>query len=113
LVRVICPVCKTVDPDPEVPEEWVHLQMGKVGTLYRGAGCERCAGTGFWGRIGIFELFLIDDPIRRMILQGADVIQIREAARKNGMKTLLEDGLEKVKASLTTLPEVLRVTQEV
>ncbi|MEW6188415.1 MAG: type II secretion system ATPase GspE [Thermodesulfobacteriota bacterium] len=113
LVRLICPVCKTVDPAPAVPEEWVHLQVGDMGTLYRGAGCERCAGTGYWGRIGIFELFLIDDLIRRMILQGADVIQIREAARKNGMKTLLEDGLEKVKASLTTLPEVLRVTQEV
>jgi general secretion pathway protein E len=113
LVRVICPVCKVVDPSPADQEELVHLQMGKIETLYKGTGCEQCAGTGFWGRIGIFELFLIDDTIRRMILKNADVIQIREAARANGMKTLLEDGLDKVKSAMTTLPEVLRVTQEV
>jgi type II secretory ATPase GspE/PulE/Tfp pilus assembly ATPase PilB-like protein len=91
----------------------MHLQMGKIETLYKGTGCEQCGGTGFFGRIGIFELFLIDDSIRRMILKNSDAIQIREEARRKGMKTLLEDGLEKVKASLTTLPEVLRVTQEV
>ena len=113
LVRVICPACKVIDPAPAVQEELNHLQMGKIDTLYKGTGCEQCAGTGFFGRIGIFELFLIDDSIRRMILKSSDVIQIREEARRNGMKTLLEDGLEKVKASLTTLPEVLRVTQEV
>jgi len=113
LVRVICPVCKSVDPTPAVQEELIHLKMGNIETLYKGTGCEQCAGTGFWGRIGIFELFLIDDPIRRMILKNSDAVQIREAALGNGMKSLLEDGLKKVKASLTTLPEVLRVTQEV
>jgi general secretion pathway protein E len=113
LVRVICPACKAIDPAPAVQEELIHLQMGKIETLYKGTGCDQCAGTGFFGRIGIFELFLIDDSIRRMILKTSDAIQIREEARRNGMKTLLEDGLEKVKAGLTTLPEVLRVTQEV
>jgi general secretion pathway protein E len=113
LVRVICPACKTVDPSPTVPEEWMHLTGGTAGPLYKGSGCEQCAGTGFYGRIGIFELFIVDDEIRRMILAGADDIRLRETARKKGMKTLLEDGLEKVKASLTTLSEVFRVTQEV
>jgi general secretion pathway protein E len=113
LVRVICSACKVVDPAPAVQEELIHLRMGKIENLYKGTGCEQCAGTGFFGRIGIFELFLIDDSIRRMILKNSDAMQIREEARRNGMKTLLEDGLEKVKASLTTLTEVLRVTQEV
>jgi general secretion pathway protein E len=82
-------------------------------TLYRGKRCEKCAFTGFFGRSGIFELLLVDDDIRTLILRNSDSNQIREAARKHGMKTLLEDGAEKVKAGMTTLSEVLRVTQEV
>ena len=113
LVRVICPACKVVDPAPTVQEELVHLRMGNIKTLYKGTGCEQCAYTGFYGRIGIFELFLVDDHIRRMILNNEDAQKMREVARQNGMKTLLEDGLEKVRDTHTTLNEVLRVTQEV
>ncbi len=113
LVRVICPVCKVVDPAPTVQEELVHLRMGNIKTLYKGTGCEHCAYTGFYGRIGIFELFLVDDHIRRMILNNEDAQKMREVARQKGMKTLLEDGLEKVRDTHTTLNEVLRVTQEV
>jgi general secretion pathway protein E len=113
LVRVICPVCKVADSTPAGQEELAHLKMGRIENLYKGTGCEHCAFTGFLGRIGIFELFLIDDEIRRMILKNLDALQMREAARKKGMVTLLEDGLEKVRAGMTTLPEVLRVTQEV
>jgi general secretion pathway protein E len=113
LVRVICPVCKVVDPAPAVQEELVHLRMGNITTLYKGTGCEHCAYTGFYGRIGIFELFIIDDEIRRMILKNEDAHQMREVAKQNGMKTLLDDGLEKVREAQTTLNEVLRVTQEV
>jgi len=112
LVRVICPLCKVLDPAPKVQEELVHLQMGDISTLYKGSGCEHCAQTGFFGRIGIFELFLIEEDIRKMILKQEDAHQMRAAAKEKGMKTLLEDGLEKVKAGLTTLNEVLRVTQE-
>jgi general secretion pathway protein E len=90
----------------------VKLGFDRDVTLYKGAGCERCAGTGYYGRAGIFELLTIDDDIRKMILKNSDSNQIRELARKNGMRTLLEDGVEKVKAGLTTLSEVLRVTQE-
>lgn len=113
LVRIICPVCKVVDPAPTVQEELVHLRMGNIKTLYKGTGCEHCAYTGFFGRIGLFELFLVDDQIRRMILNNEDAQKIREVARQNGMRTLLEDGLEKVRDAQTTLQEVLRVTQEV
>ncbi|MFH0787161.1 MAG: type II secretion system ATPase GspE [Pseudomonadota bacterium] len=112
LVRIICPACKVADSNPSDQEELAHLKIGNIRTLYKGTGCEQCAFTGYWGRIGIFELFLIDDEIRRMILKNGDSNQMREAARKKGMRTLLEDGLEKVKEALTTLPEVLRVTQE-
>ena len=78
-----------------------------------GKDVKNAAFTGYYGRLGIFELLLVDDDIRTLILKNADSNQIREAARMHGMKTLLEDGAEKVKAGLTTLSEVLRVTQEV
>jgi general secretion pathway protein E len=113
LVRVICPLCKVEDPFPLGQEEMSHLRMGGIKTLYKGTGCEQCSFTGFYGRIGIFELFNVDDDIRKMILKNVDAQQMRETAKRKGMKTLLDDGLEKVKESHTTLNEVLRVTQEV
>jgi general secretion pathway protein E len=113
LVRIICPYCKVIDPTPSAQEELVHLKMGNIRTLYLGTGCEHCAHTGFFGRIGIFELFIVDDTIRRMILNNEDAQKMREVAKQNGMRTLLDDGLEKVRDAQTTLNEVLRVTQEV
>lgn len=112
LVRVICSFCKEVDSSPVNKEE-----MGKLGIntdiyLYHGRGCERCASTGYYGRAGIFELLVVDDDIRKLILKNADSNQIREVAKQHGMKTLLEDGAEKIKEGATTLGEVLRVTQE-
>ena len=108
LVRAICPSCKEPDPTA-VPREHDSLNISKA---YRGRGCEHCAFTGYRGRIGIFELIVVDDDMRSMILQKVDSSQIRELARRNGMKTLLEDGIEKIKAGTTTLNELLRVTQE-
>ncbi len=113
LVRVICPHCKEVDSSAADKEEIRLIGNGKPFTFYRGAGCEECAWTGYHGRTGIYELISIDDDIRRLILKNADANEIREAARKNGMNTLLEDGVQKIKAGLTTLNELLRVTQEV
>lgn len=113
LVRVICPVCKERDPSTFDKEELTILGMGSNATLYRGKRCENCTFTGYYGRTGIFELLSVDDDIRKLILRSADSNQIRESARMHGMKTLLEDGAEKVKAGITTLSEVLRVTQEV
>ncbi len=93
LVRVVCPECKELKPDGNV----------------RGTGCERCAYTGYHSRSGIFELLVVDDAIRKLILANADAIQIRNAARAHGMATLLEDGTRKVGSGITTLAEVLRV----
>jgi general secretion pathway protein E len=112
LVRVICPACKERDTSIASKEESTILGADNDITLYRGKRCEKCAFTGYYGRSGIFELLVVDDDIRRLILSNADANRIRETARGHGMKTLLEDGIGKVKAGITTLSEILRVTQE-
>ena len=113
LVRVICPSCKTPDPSAADREELARLGIAGGEVLYRGAGCEHCSHTGFFGRLGIYELLTIDDMIRGLILRSADANQLREAGRQRGMRTLLEDGTDKIREGFTTLSEVLRVTQEV
>jgi len=112
LVRVICPICKVPDTSPADTEHLALFGIDSSTPLFRGEGCEQCAQTGYYGRNGIFELLVVDDDIRRLILKNSDSNDIRQTARKNGMKTLLEDGAEKIKAGTTTLAEVLRVTQE-
>jgi general secretion pathway protein E len=74
-------------------------------------GCEKCSNTGYWGRTGIFEFLRMTDDIQRLILGKKDSNLIKEAARKNGLRTLREDGWLKVKQGITTISEVLRVTQ--
>lgn len=113
LVRVICPNCKEVDRSLAEKEELKALGIAADRDLYKGRGCEKCSFTGYYGRMGIFELLVVDDLIRSLILAKADANGLRETARRQGMKTLLEDGADKVKAGITTLSEVLRVTQEV
>lgn len=112
LVRVLCPSCREVDPSAADREEIALLGIGSDMTLYRGRGCEQCSFTGYYGRSGIFELLPVDEEIRSLILQNADANELRQAAVKRGMRTLLKDGSEKIKAGMTTLSEVLRVTQE-
>lgn len=112
LVRIICPVCKEKDSTATNKEELRLFGIDSAKPLYRGRGCEKCAHTGFYGRSGIFEMLVVDDEIRKLILKNADANQIRETAKKLGMKTLIEDGAEKIAAGATTLSEVLRVTQE-
>jgi general secretion pathway protein E len=113
LVRVICPHCKVTNlsgddlGDIALPGEPANV------TIHRGKGCEKCAFTGYLGRLGIFELLVIDDNIRRLILKTTDAAELRKMAIKLGMKTILEDGNDKVRKGITTLSEVYRVTQEV
>ncbi|KJU82015.1 type II secretory pathway, ATPase PulE-like protein [Candidatus Magnetobacterium bavaricum] len=80
--------------------------------LSRGAGCQRCNHTGYWGRIGIFELLTIDSEVISLIDKGVDYTRINTHAVNNAMVTLRADGLSKVAAGITTLTEVLRVTQK-
>lgn len=112
LVRVICPYCREIDNEAIKDERTKELFTGANVTLYRGRGCEKCAYTGFLGRSGIYELLTIDTSIHNLIIKNADVQQIRAAARKNGMRTLMEDGLLKVKDGVTTINEIFRATQE-
>jgi general secretion pathway protein E len=105
LVRVICPFCKKPDGTRVTPD-------GESVETYRGAGCERCFGGGYTGRVGIFALMELNDEIRKLIMANADAAEITSAARRNGMGNLREDGWMKVRSGLTTADEVLRVTQE-
>jgi len=113
LVRKICPDCRVLDTSAANREELRACAIEADVPLYRGTGCEKCAQTGYHGRSGIFELLVVEDDLRRLVLRNADANEIRETARAHGMKTLLEDGAEKVKSGITTLSEVFRVTQEV
>jgi type II secretory ATPase GspE/PulE/Tfp pilus assembly ATPase PilB-like protein len=78
--------------------------------FYRGIGCKKCRNTGYLGRIAIHELFVTTSDIQEMIAENASLRKIRELAIKNGMTSLRLDGLNKVKAGVTTIDEVLRVT---
>jgi general secretion pathway protein E/type IV pilus assembly protein PilB len=82
----------------------------KGATFLRGAGCAACHGTGYSGRIGIFEFLTVDDELRQLIHAGAGVAPLRLAARRAGMKGLREDGWRAVSAGLTTIEEVVSIT---
>jgi type II secretory ATPase GspE/PulE/Tfp pilus assembly ATPase PilB-like protein len=105
LVRTICPNCRTGDGDRLTPD-------GEMIETFRGAGCDQCFGSGHTGRVGIFEMMELNDEMRRKIVANADAIDLTESARRNGMRNLREDGWLKVKQGVTTVDEVMRVTQE-
>ncbi|MFA5839426.1 MAG: GspE/PulE family protein [Candidatus Margulisiibacteriota bacterium] len=107
LVRTVCKKCqeKIAVPD-SLKQKYPDLKF-----TYHGKGCKSCKNTGFRGRMGIFELLLPDEAIRKMINDKISSDQIRKYAVEHGMRTLYDDGMEKVKAGLTTLDEVLRVTE--
>jgi len=113
LVRVICPDCKeTYTPEMGVMEELgVSQSELKENPIFKGAGCEKCSHTGFRGRKGIYELLLMNDNIRELILEKAPSNVIKEKGRSQGMQTLREAGWHKVKEGISTISEVLRVTQ--
>ncbi len=112
LVRCICENCK----EEFVAERDLVAGLGPGGdqllgqTLYRGHGCSSCGLTGYKGRKGLFEIFLVNDEIQKMIFSKIPVAEMREHARELGMRTLREDGLRKIASGLTTVEEVMRVT---
>lgn len=111
LVRQICPHC--IVPYKPVQQELdragITKSMLSKGSLFKGKGCDKCLNTGYTGRLGIFELLIISDNIKKMVMTGADASSIKEQAIKEGMITLLHDGAQKAVKGLTTLEEVLRV----
>jgi general secretion pathway protein E len=114
LVRTICAACRrSYAPSPE---ELTRLGLSRAAegrsiTLARGAGCEACAGSGYRGRVALYEILLVDDQVRRLIMAKADAGAIRDAAVAAGMRTLRVEGMAKVLQGVTTAEEVLRVTQ--
>ncbi len=115
LVRINCPHCLEDIEYPSEVLEQIGFLSEKNNELYsfvHGKGCYACLQTGFYGREGIFELLMIDDKIRDLIMQRASAGEIRKQAIVNGLKTLRQDGAIKVKAQKTTISEILRVTQE-
>ena len=109
LVRVICPKCK----EKHTPSEEVLKDLGlkeKV-AFYKGKGCNTCKKTGFSGRIGIFELLILDEDIRKMIVAKKSSDEIRKRAIAKGMSTLFANGIAKAKSGITTVEEVLRTTK--
>lgn len=114
LVRIVCPDCrqKYSPGEEELREIGIHSALAGKKPLYRAVGCEHCLGTGYRGRTGIFELLVLDDDIRTLILKNYDSNTIKRTATEKGMLTLRQDGAKKVLKGITTIEEVLRVTQE-
>lgn len=113
LVRTICPNCKTPYKPTPAERATFHLEENGDLTLYRGKGCKMCRGSGYRGRIGIYELLMIDSTIQQLILNNASAREIREAARATqGMTFLREEGIARVLQGVTTLEEVGRLTFE-
>ena len=113
LVRVVCQKCK----QPYMPSETlleatgITPEMVATATFTKGRGCSSCQGSGFRGRLGIFELMLMSTKVRELTFNEAPTEQIRRAAMGEGMKTLYWDGIQKVLRGVTTLEEVFRVAK--
>ena len=111
LVRKICPKCKEIYQ----VSEHIHGYLERAGLgsqeLYHGAGCDHCRGSGYVGRVGIYELLVIDEKFRDMIHKDSSIDSMRRVFCQSGRRSLFDDGIIKVKQGLTTIEEVLRVTE--
>jgi type IV pilus assembly protein PilB len=111
LVRKICPKCKKKYQVPDKMREHIKRCGIKTKNFYHGSGCKNCRDSGYVGRVGIYELLVIDDAFRNMINKDSSVSNMRRIFHKSGNRGLFEDGLIKVNQGLTTIEEVLRVTE--
>ena len=110
LVRKLCPNCRVAyEPEPNERRQ-IERTTGPVEVLYKPKGCPRCRNLGYSGRVGVYELFVPDDDCAELMSRGGTLNELRVAATKAGMADLRTDGMEKVKAGMTTLEEIHRVT---
>jgi type IV pilus assembly protein PilB len=110
LLRLICPKCKNAYVPPADAMRRLGMQVdGQKVKFYRGQGCDYCKNTGYKGRVGVYEMMVMNDPIRELALARASSHRIKEVAVQTGMKTLKDDATEKVLLGMTTLEESLRV----
>src|SRR6266568_4469271 len=112
LVRVLCPQCKQEDTSPAATAFKAELEFPANLPIYRAVGCRECRQTGYHGRRAIFEWMDSNNQIRQMILKNCSSDQLREAARRAGMRTLAEDGWRLIRQGVTTPEEVLRVSKD-
>ena len=102
-------------PLPELVEELklqTYAEDGKAVTLFRPTGCEECGGSGYFGRLSLTEVLVMNDELRRLVMRHANAGEIQQAAIDDGMDTLRQDGLRKSVQGLTTLEEVARVAED-
>ena len=112
LVRVLCPRCKEAYELPPESLERLQIPVGDISgpiTAYKPVGCPACSNQGYKGRIGVFELLVVTDEIRKLILERAAAREIAKVAKKQGMVTMLEDAVSKVLQGITSMHEALRV----
>ena len=117
LVRVLCKNCHeayfpTAEELREIGLTTEQVRKTSGGKLYRPVGCDHCNGGGYRGRAGIYEIMMLDDDIRQLILKNVDSGTIRKAASQKGMRSLMDDGAAKVLLGVTSVAEVLSVTQD-
>lgn len=112
LIRRICSECKTESPMPPETLMEVGFSLDEAKTLrtFKGTGCDKCNNTGYKGRVGLYEVLEITDDVRELILVGASALELRKKAIEDGMITLRESGLHKIRNGVTTLEEVVRET---
>lgn len=112
LVRRLCAHCKRPGKLSETELRALRIEPGQLADtqVMRPAGCERCRQIGYKGRMGICEIFVIDDDARHMISKRSSTLLLRQRARELGMRTLREDGIRKVLAGLTSADEVISIT---
>ena len=111
LVRKICENCKTpVTTVSEGVASYLARHEGTIDKMYHGVGCEKCRGTGYSGRLGVYEMLEMDDDVRDLVTSSPSLMELRRACGEMGMRSLREDGLQKVAAGLTTVEEIARVT---
>ncbi len=112
LVRRVCPKCKTeYTPErKELDAVGIRSEDTEEATFMKGEGCSYCSNTGYRGRFGVFEMFVVNDEIGQMIYEGRTLVELRKKARDLGMRTMREDGIRKIMAGMTTCEEVLKST---
>jgi len=110
LVRKICPHCKEVVEPDDLTRQMVEESTGACEKLYAGVGCSRCHGSGYAGRLGVFELFVPDDDVLEAIAKGATIQDLRTMVLRSGYRSMRDDGFAKASMGLTTVEEVVRVT---
>jgi len=111
LVRVACPKCKAQyqPPSDAIKRLGIEAESGTTVSFYRGRGCDHCKGSGYKGRMGVYELMIMNDRMRDLVLQKTSGHLMKEAAVESGMKTLRDDAIAKILLGMTTLEECLRV----